>query len=372
MTNNVIQFPLVKRLEMKHFRCFTKKIITFENAIACIQGNNGIGKTSILEALYYSCYLKSFRTTSPKEMIQFGQDHFFIKIDVISTENGVSFTQSVQIGFDDGKRRVRVDGKPIHSYKDLMAVLRVISLTEDDMFLIKGAPQERRTFLDHAIILENSDYAHQLALLRQIILTRNNLLKAGCPINSANYRIITEQLWDQSRIIQKERINYIAVLEKEVSHILSHVFKNELAIQFTYISKKEMYDTFELFMDSHKTLLNTESYLQRTCFGAQLDDVLIAYNATESRQFASRGQQKLTLLLIKIAQILLLQKKGYRSAVVFLLDDFMTDFDDSRAHTLFEILQNLNVQLVFTSPSAVSIINNKIADPEGRFSKVSL
>lgn len=372
MINSYLQFPLVKRLEMKNFRCFAKKIITFNDSTTLIEGHNGIGKTSILEALYYSCYLKSFRTASPKEMILFGAENFFIKVDIESNQEHSSFAQQVQIGFENGKRLVKIDGKPIHSYKELMGVLRVIGLTEDDMHLIKGAPQERRDFLDHAIILENGDYAQQLALLRQIILTRNNLLKSKCSPLSPNYRVVTEQLWDQSLVIQRARIQYISSLEQEITHLLEIFFQGELCIKLTYHFKKIMYQTFDLFISSYPTLLDMEFRLERSCFGAHLDDVLISYNSIGSRHFASRGQQKLILLLIKTAQVIALQRKGYQSAILFLLDDYMTDFDDSRSEALLKILQNLNVQLIFTSPTRFGPLSSKSFNSEGPFSRISL
>lgn len=365
MINKYSDVSLVKRLELKNFRCFTKKIVTFGEPTSLIEGENGIGKTSLLEALYYSCYLRSFRTHSPKEMVAFGAEGFFIKIDIERCEGLEVAHQQIQVGFVQGKRRVKIDGKPIASYKELMSCLRVIGLTEDDMCLIKGASQERRVFLDHALVLEQNDYAHQLSILRQILLTRNALLRPHHGINRVDYDVLTEQLWDQSRIIQQAREQYIRLLKEEVDRLVKLYFNDEFSLDLTYVYKKSMEPSVDLFLSAHPNLFESEARMGWSCFGAHQDDLLVEYNEKGSRHFASRGQQKLILLLIKVAQVVMLQRQNL-GTIVFLLDDYMTDFDTYRAGVLLKIVQNLNVQLIFTSPTAQSMINDQNVDPKGR------
>jgi DNA replication and repair protein RecF len=362
MINKYSDVSLVKRLELKNFRCFTKKIVTFDEYSSLIEGENGIGKTSILEALYYCCYLRSFRTHSPKEMVAFGAEGFFIKIDIERCEGLEVTHQQIQVGFFQGKRRVKIDGKPIASYKELMSFLRVIGLTEDDMSLIKGASQERRVFLDHALVLEQNDYAHQLSILRQIILTRNALLRPHHGINKVHYHVLTEQLWDQSRIIQQAREQYIRLLKEEVAILVKRYFNDEFSLDLTYVYKKSMEPSVDLFLSAHPNLFDSESRMGWSCFGAHQDDLLVEYNEKGSRHFASRGQQKLILLLIKVAQVVMLQRQGL-GTIVFLLDDYMTDFDTYRAGVFLKIMQNLNVQLIFTSPTAQSMVKDQNGDP---------
>ena len=215
---------------MKHFRCFTKKIICFDEPITIIDGCNGIEKLLFLK-LYIMDVMRSFRTASPKELVAFGSENFFIKIDIVSCNDTVPIEQHIQIGFEAGKRRVKVDGKPISSYKELMSCLRIVSLTEDDMLLIKGAPQSAY-FLDYAIVLENNDYAHRLNVLRNILLTRNTMLKPTNSFNTVHYRVITEQLWEQSRIIQAERMRYSALLHQEIDRLIQRYFQGEFLLEF--------------------------------------------------------------------------------------------------------------------------------------------
>src|SRR5690349_8885573 len=152
----------VTHIQIKDFRCFESLTLSFEGPIILIEGDNGSGKTSLLEALYYGCYLRSFRTSSPKELIRFGSNSFFVKMAVRNQLNAQTFGHDIQVGFSRGKRVVKVDQKPIASYKELMDHYRIISLTDDDMQLVKGAPQERRSFIDQAVLLNDPAYGQKL------------------------------------------------------------------------------------------------------------------------------------------------------------------------------------------------------------------
>ncbi|HSW73657.1 MAG TPA: AAA family ATPase, partial [Candidatus Limnocylindria bacterium] len=131
------------QLYLKNFRCFADKTITFESPLVLIEGNNGSGKTSLLEALHYLCYLRSFRTHSPRDLLFFGHETFFIK--ALCEQSGtVAQNHEIQVGFSHKKRLVKIDQRAVSSYKELMDYYRIVTLTEDDVVLIQGGPDVRR------------------------------------------------------------------------------------------------------------------------------------------------------------------------------------------------------------------------------------
>src|SRR5688572_2091521 len=115
----------VTQLHIKNFRCFSGYTLDIGAPYVHIEGVNGVGKTTILEALHYACYLRSFRTHIPKELISFGKSDFFIKLSLHDQLHSMDHT--IQIGFSPTKRLVKVDQKTIESYKDLLSHYRVIS-----------------------------------------------------------------------------------------------------------------------------------------------------------------------------------------------------------------------------------------------------
>lgn len=347
----------LKQIILKNFRCFKNYQLDFHERIVLLEGENGVGKTSFLEALYYACYLRSFRTHSPKELITFGQDGFFMQVQITNNLYTHEFSHDIQIGFSRNKKLVKVDQKPIASYKELMHIYRVISLTEDDLDLIKGSPQTRRTFMDQALLLTNPDYITILRTYRQLLDQRNALLIQH-RFNRDSYEILTQKLWEYSGLIQAARIASLAQFGVLVGQLAQDYFDIALMVEFSYLPKYGQQESLQEFTQQNPLLYDRELRYGRTLFGAHLDDVTIQFKGQQARQFASRGQQKLVVLLIKVAQALQLNQKGLGG--VILLDDFMTDLDKERSEKLLAALDVIGSQLIFTSPIEKSFLGQEL------------
>ena len=325
-----------------------------------IEGANGSGKTSILEALHYGCFLKSFRTNQVKDLLAFDSTHFFLKVEF---EEKAGDENQVQVGLSlvdsSPKRLVRFNKKVINSYRDLISRYRIISLTEDDLQLVQGAPEVRRYFLNQLAVLFNPDFINNLKKYKQIKEQRNTIISTiheNALTSSEELKIWSKQLWEESIVIQKERINHLKVLEDHINNILTKAFPSiDLEISFQYSVKNSIWKgTFEKFWNEYKgKKLTSEWRMRRGLFGAHLDDFIITFKEKNSpkskaRSFASRGQQKLVLFLIKIALAQKLEELGMQ--VALLLDDFLTDFDHQRLTDSLSLLSKLSCQVFITCP----------------------
>ncbi len=193
-------------VQLKHFRCFDQRTFELDSPVVLIQGVNGVGKTSLLEALHYACYLRSFRSHLPRDLIAFNNENFFVKVQLRDNSFGSNLEHHIQVGFAGAKRLVKVNQKAVSSYKELMQHYRVVSLTEDDLALVKGSPQIRRTFLDQAILLSDPDFISQTRDFRTVLENRNTMLKSGRGIYDHDlYLLWTQQLWERSKTIQCAR-----------------------------------------------------------------------------------------------------------------------------------------------------------------------
>lgn len=348
----------IKQLYLKNFRCFQEKTVQFTSNIVVIEGPNGIGKTTLLEALHYACYLRSFRTHTPRDLMQFDQKHFLVKVVFEHVELDQVTQSTLQVSFFDKKRLVKLNDKALSSYKELMDYYRVITLTEDDLELIKLGPDVRRQFIDQAVLLYNPNYLSHIKEYKTIVDNRNKLLQ-NMQISKDLYDIWTEQLWQKTAILQSERIAFIESLQQEVTALLKlHV--PDVKIIFTYLPKKKTALNFKEFIAQQPTLFEQERRFGRSLFGAHLDDVGITFRGTASRTFASRGQQKLIILLIKIAQVKALNRQ--KGASILLLDDFITDFDAYYARIVLQMLIDLNSQLIFTIPMKSSVFTEMLIE----------
>ncbi len=353
-------------LELKNFRCFSYLRLDFSSPYVLLEGANGAGKTSILEALYFACYLRSFRTHSPRELVLFNQESFFIKVGIKSIDE---WSHAIQIGFAQNKRVVKIDQRPISSYKDLMSYYRVVSLTEDDLALIQGSPQFRRLFLDQMLLLLNPDYGQILKSYRQIVDQRNAFLQHK-RLDYDTYLVLTQQLWNHAQLMKEKRVCLLLKISKKVNELSNQFISGQFIVNFTYKAKHNYQESWNRFLEKESGLFESEKKYKRSLFGAHLDEVFIELHERHSRTYASRGQQKLILLLLKVAQICIVSEMG--QSTIFLLDDFMTDFDENRSRELIESLESLHTQLVFTSPLPGSMVAEMVKNKGGDLLKLTM
>ena len=362
---------IINNLRLKNFRCFSDLKLGFDNKFVVLEGSNGSGKTTILEALYYACYLRSPRTRLNRELLSFEKDHFFLQVDF---EEELDLNKNeIQIGYSkkEGKL-IKFNKKPITSFKDIISRYKIISLSQDDMQLVVGAPEFRRSYLNQSLFLLDSQLIVLLKEYKKVLEQRNRfiILNAHRTISGNKKDELyswTEQLWQRSDLLQHQRILFLKKIEIKVNEFLEKYFLipgSNMSIELNY-SKKNIkgQDTFKNFWAYYeKELIQKEQKWQRTLFGVHLDDFTINFKNKRARFFASRGQQKLILFLLKVVQLLEIQEN---ESGVLLLDDFLTDFDIDKLLGAISLLMDQNFQFFITSPIKSFIksrlkISNKI------------
>lgn len=348
----------LRSLELKNFRCFAHQKMSFESDLTLIEGDNGSGKTSLLEAMHYGCYLRSFRTYNPRHMIAHGQESFFVKLHVLEGADLLATEHEVQVGLAGKRRSVKLDQRPISSYKELMDSYRIITVTEDDLGLITGGPEVRRNFLDAAVVLGNPLFTKTLTELKRITEQRASLIYQRTH-NHELYTLWTEQLWEKSRAVQQERSAFLVEILDQAKILIENMFKGLYKLDITYAPKMVLEaPSFKDWYREHPSLYQDELLAGRSLFGAHLDDFVIKFQDTQSKLYASRGQQKLLVMLIKMAQMQ--EMSRVRGPAILLLDDFLTDFDKKRAEGCLEMLVGLKGQLILTTPLAVGCLAGMI------------
>ena len=277
-------------------------------------------------------------------MVKFDSDNFFIKGCVRQSETE---THDVQVGFSARKKVAKIDQTSISSYKELFPYYQVVTVTIDDIELIQGSPILRRSFIDQVILLENPNYMDLLKRCKQVLQQRNAMFLK--PFNYDSYVIWTQQLWECTRAIQQKRIEALDRLTAKVSKLLVDFFDKNYTLEIVY-SYKHMIpnETFEAFLERKKGIIAYESMTKRSDFGAHLDDFTMQFCNKKLKSYGSLGQQKLLVLLVKIAQILDLHDKNIHP--IFIIDDFITDFDKDRLQSIISLLLTLKCQLIITCP----------------------
>ena len=303
------------------------------------EGYNGSGKTTILEALHYACYLRSFKTISAPQIISFGASAFSVSLEGITHQE----PWHLQVGASNETRLVRLNNTSLNKHKQIFDYYRVITITEHDIELIAGYPQTRRAFLDTTLFLLDTEYGALIKQYTKVCKQRTAVLSHAV-FDSAAYEIWTSQFCNLSRQIQEKRCALLKDLEIKVQELLVLHFPHGASVSLRCSYEEKKYD---------EDLLRREKALKRILFGAHLDDIHIIYGDSKARSYASRGQQKMLVMLFKLAVIQLLKKP-----VILLLDDFMTDFDQKKIENLLSAFVAENIQIIATCPMEQSTLSS--------------
>lgn len=354
---------IIQKLKLQNFRCFQNQSFDFESSFVVIEGDNGSGKSSFLEAIYFACYLRSFRQYSTKDIIQFDTDHFFISVDF--EEKNLNKQNQIRIGFSkkENKKVVKLNKQAVSSYRGLIDHFRVISSSEEDILLVKSYPEFRRSFLNHLLFLDSEDAAKKLRSNKVVLDNRNQFLKQNSHLildkkKLDEIKVWSQQLWQSSLEIEEGRKKYLQILEVKINKLLEKYFNSMFVVKFEYLAKNREGDSFEDFWQNHtQRKLSDELKSRRSMFGAHLDDFQINLSNKKARFFASRGQQKLIVFLLKVAQLQILKKQN--KPLCFLLDDFLTDFDKNILDLCLKVLEDLDTQIFLTSPLKSFFTDNK-------------
>lgn len=331
--------PYIQEISLKNFRCFTNQKFCLNAPLVVIEGDNGSGKTSLLEAIHYLCYVRSFRTHSPRDLITFDNEAFFIAATVQGDE--------ITVGSAGTKRRVKINDKPITSHAQLRAVCKVVTVTQEDLEIVKESPEKRRSFLDHAILLHHPHLADTMKAFRHALEVRNAFLVRSATKNE-EFDIWTYKVWTHSRQIQEARQQFLQLLRSQ-NEALTGYFLQHQEISLRYRPKRCcLSQSYEEFFHSNQALFERECLMRRSLFGAHLDDIELLFGGKPARTFSSRGQQKLLTLFLKIAQVAAL--RAQEEKVIFLVDDFLSDFDEAALQRVLKTCLSLDVQLILTTP----------------------
>ncbi len=341
----------LRKLNLLHFRNYAQQELSFDARINIIRGNNGQGKTNLLEAIYYLAVSRSFRTNHDQELIHWDSSGFFLKG---SFQKGEDFytVESAYQGY--GKKfKIKVNGAEVKR-SDFIYQFPVVVFSPDDLLLIKEGPAGRRRFLNLEASRLKSSYYRKLKDYQKVLQQRNRLLKE----NSSSFckRDLFEP-WDRALVslgstIIRQRISLLKNLEEQAQLFFEQLagFKEKLSLN--YVSSVNLADSpeniEELFWDQLNRARGEELQRGYTLIGPHLDDFLILINNYEAKKYASQGQQRTAVLALKMGEVNLFFQARRESPIV-LLDDVFSEFDQERRFQLLNFLRQREGQSFITT-----------------------
>ena len=325
----------IRRINLHNYRNHKSKEFEFSPGINIITGENAVGKTNIVEAIYYLSLARSFRGVDDDELILNGED--YAEIDSEAIEGKIK--RNIHILITKKGRSVVVNGKKVSKLSDLTKVVNVLLFEPKDVMLFRGSPKERRNFLDINLSKKYPAYLDYISHYNKALANRNEILKAS-NIDKNLLNSATELLAKYAGPIIEYRTAYV----KDITDILikiAHALTGEKSkieiIYKPFVQPSSDYKTAAL--EAFNRSLESDLRQKATTTGIHREDFSIRLNDREIDTYGSQGENRLIALALKLAPYFLIEDKDKKPIVV--LDDVMSELDKNHQELLTKFLKKL-------------------------------
>lgn len=328
----------INKLELTHFRNLTSINIEPHSCFNIFYGENGSGKTSLLEAIHYLGFGKSFRTHSPSRIIQNGAAHFsvFTLLQQGNTPIPVGIKRSI-----DGKKQMRLNGEDIHSLSRIVKCLPIQLISTESYRFFHDGPKIRRQFLDWGVFHVKPEFHALWRCLQKVLKQRNSAIKKHSSIKEII--VWDEELCATGNAIDLLRTEFIREFTPIFKKLFSSFIPNyECGIHYQRGWPKEI-----ALLEVLKSAIYKDMQLGYTQFGPQRADMQIYVDKIPVQDFLSQGQQKLAAYALHLTQGQLFQETLNRSPI-YLIDDLPSELDPSKRDLITSTLQKLQSQVFIT------------------------
>jgi DNA replication and repair protein RecF len=316
-------------ISLFQFRNYLQKNFSFTERIIGIYGSNGVGKTNLLDAIYYLALTKSYFSRTDAQNMQHGLQGLRIEGNYLLKNKAEKIVCIVR---ENNKKEFSLNDELYKKFSEHIGKFTCVMIAPDDVELITGSSEERRKFIDTILSQINQDYLRQLIDYNKILQQRNSLLKQIAEHGNADnilLETLSEQLSIKGEYIFLQRNIFLQKFIRLAQSFYEKISGTNDNIQLQYESQLLNGRMKELLkLNTQKDLL-----LQRTGIGIHKDDIDIEMNNFSFKSEASQGQKKTLLFALKLAEWQTL-KTAKNFSPILLLDDVFEKLDEQRMHNL--------------------------------------
>jgi DNA replication and repair protein RecF len=353
---------LVERLELLDFRNYAHGVIELTPGVTCVVGRNGQGKTNLAEAMAYLATLSSFRQVPNEALVRVGAERAVVRADIVDDDGRRSLIEA-EIA-PSGRGRVQVNRQRLQRTRDLLGTVRVSVFSPDDLELIKGGPGERRRFLDDALVaLAVRNDALRLEVDR-VIRQRNTLLRQCGGRLDADAEL-TLDVWDARLTEVGERLGHArSVLVERLGPFVDEaqrVLSGGLTeVSLSYAPAWRTNGLATALVEARRDDLRR----QVSTVGPHRDELDLLIGGLPARTHASQGEQRTLALALRLAAHRLVAEH-VGSVPVLVLDDVLSELDESRAAALLSGLPAGQVVITTAAPLPSAAIPDRVLRIDG-------
>ncbi len=343
---------IIKKIVLRNYRNYTNLSLTFSPKLNIIVGDNGVGKTNIVEAIQFLSLARSFRTRETNDLIRENCQFGTIEAKVIENE----IEKDILAILTPNSKKITCNGKQIKRLSELSELVNVVVFEPKDSLMFNDSPLVRRNYLDVNLSKKSTIYLNHLMKYEALLKERNKTLKLET-IDMNVLDVLTDQIIDISKEIATYRAKYIEDLNNIVSKIIAQIKgqKEEAFIRyqpfvipdenFVKNAKKKYQDSLENDI-KHKV----------TNVGIHREDYQMFLNGNDIASFGSQGENRLAVIALKIAPYFLIEDRAKRPIIV--LDDVMSELDANHKTKLIEFVDKL--EQVFITSTSTNVKNASV------------
>ncbi len=339
----------LENIRLKNFRNHADSYLECGDKANIILGDNGEGKTNLLEAVSYISLTKSFYASNDSVIVNIGETIFQIEANMVS-DNGIK--TKIHIGYDltTGEKVYSINNRRIEKFSSVIGKFPIVFLSPENSNITFGGPAERRKFLDLVLSQSNQTYFEDLSEYRKVVRHRNKILNDAKFLKNDPIALLepwNEQLIRFGSRIMVRRRNFVNEFQEYIFSAykklvdLREVPSMEYEPSFKTGNSEKDEMVFENFKTEIDRKYKEELRLGSTLVGPHRDEISFKINGLELRKFASQGQHKTFFVALKIGEFFYL-KERCRENPILLLDDVFSELDDNRAQQMLLLIENLN------------------------------
>lgn len=353
-------------LQLQNFRNYESVQLEFTEGVHVFIGENAQGKTNLMESIYALAMTKSHRTTNDKELIGWNKEFATIKGTVEKTATKTN----LELQFSKKGKIAKVNYLEQKRLSSYLGNLNVILFAPENLTLVKGSPQNRRKFVDMELGQMSSLYLYDLVEYNRVLKQRNTYLKqlAIKKKQPDEYLdVLSEMLSELASKIVFHRLDFMKQLEALAIPIHDQLSLGREKFSVSYQATIPLEDGLtpsqmkEIYMNQFKKNQTREADQATTLIGPHRDDLIFYLNEVPVQTYGSQGQQRSTVLSLKLAEIELM-KLSTGEYPLLLLDDVLSELDDDRQTHLIKAIEN-KVQTFITTTSLDGIKQQFINEP---------
>ncbi len=357
----------IENITLFNFKNYDDFNIDFSSHINCIAGNNGAGKTNLLDAIYYLCLTKSSLLSTDSLLIRYEQPFFMVKGDFLKKDKKHTIHASLKIR---QKKVIKCDDLPYEKISEHIGKFPVVLISPNDTDLIRDGSETRRKFLDSIISQFDLQYLETLIRYNRLLKERNSLLKQFAETRRRDTDLLDtfdDQIIPLAKAIFTKRKAFLTDFLVHFESAFNAISHGNEKVSFVYNS--------QLFEDNFdfrfRNAVEKDILRQRTSCGIHKDDLVFEIEGHALKKFGSQGQQKSFVIALQLAKFRSIENHcGFKP--ILLLDDIFDKLDDTRIHSLIKMLENKDFGQVFITDARVERTKKLLESVESEIKIVEL